>query len=134
VLVIVGDADTDALLKAADAAFGSWTAKGPAGTRQAPPTLAPRGLDAFTRSDPSVPVVATACRIAPLDGTARLEPGANAPRHAFPNLGDDPDRPHGLGHGQSGFDAAGRRPGGQPEPAGSAGHLPRGDAQSGQMA
>jgi zinc protease len=72
VLVIVGDADTDALLKAAEASFGSWRAKGPAGARQALPTLAPRGLDAFTRSDPSVPVVATACRIAPLDGPRDL--------------------------------------------------------------
>ncbi|HEX9946528.1 MAG TPA: insulinase family protein [Allosphingosinicella sp.] len=68
VLVIVGDADTDALLKAAEAAFGTWKGKGAAGIRAAAAALAPRGLDAFTRNDPAVPLVGTACRIAPPDG------------------------------------------------------------------
>ena len=68
VLVITGDADPDVLLKTAEAAFGSWRGRGAAGTRATPPTLPERGLDAFTRSDPSLPLTGTACRIAPLDG------------------------------------------------------------------
>jgi len=68
VLVIVGDADPDALLKAAEATFGSWRGRGAPGTRATPAALPERGLDAFTRSDPSIPLTGTACRIAPLDG------------------------------------------------------------------
>ncbi|HLL31104.1 MAG TPA: insulinase family protein [Allosphingosinicella sp.] len=67
-LVIVGDADPDALLKAAEAAFGSWTGRGAPGARARPAELARRGLDAFTKSDPSLPLAGSACRIAPLDG------------------------------------------------------------------
>jgi zinc protease len=68
VLVIAGDADPDVLLTAAEAAFGSWTGRGAPGTRAKPATLAPRGLDSFTRSGPSLPLAASACRVAPLDG------------------------------------------------------------------
>jgi len=67
VLVIVGDSEPEALLKAAEAAFGSWTAKGAAGVRAAPPEFPARGLDAFSRSDPSLPLAGSACRVAPLD-------------------------------------------------------------------
>ncbi|HEY0130254.1 MAG TPA: pitrilysin family protein, partial [Allosphingosinicella sp.] len=68
VLVIAGDADPDALLKAAQAAFGSWTGKGAPGTRAKPASLPQRGLDAFTRSGASLPLAESACRVAPLDG------------------------------------------------------------------
>lgn len=68
VLVIVGDADPDVLLKAAQAAFGNWTGKGIAGSRARPVALPKRGLDSFSRSGPSLPLAESACRIAPLDG------------------------------------------------------------------
>ncbi len=68
VLVIVGDADPEALLKLAQTTFGSWRGRGAPGTRAAPAALPERGLDAFTGSDPSLPLTETACRIAPLDG------------------------------------------------------------------
>jgi zinc protease len=68
VLVIAGDSDPDAMLKAAEAAFGSWAGRGPPGTRAKPAPLAPRGLDSFTRSGPSLPLAGSACRVAPLDG------------------------------------------------------------------
>ncbi|HEU0098225.1 MAG TPA: insulinase family protein [Allosphingosinicella sp.] len=68
VLVIAGDADPEALLKTAESAFGSWRGRGAAGTRAVPPPLPRRGLEAFTRSDPSIPLTGTACRIAALDG------------------------------------------------------------------
>jgi zinc protease len=68
VLVIAGDADPEALLKAAEAAFGSWTGKGAPGTRAKPAVLPQRGLDAFTRSGASLPLAGSACRVAPLDG------------------------------------------------------------------
>lgn len=68
VLVITGDADPETLLKVAEATFGSWRGRGAPGTRAAPRTLPERGLDAFTGSDPSLPLTGTACRVAPLDG------------------------------------------------------------------
>jgi zinc protease len=68
VLVIAGDADPEALLKVAEATFGSWRGRGPAGIRPTPAALPERGLDAFTGSDPSLPLTGTACRVAPLDG------------------------------------------------------------------
>jgi zinc protease len=68
VLVIAGDADPAVLLKAAEAAFGSWKGRGAAGVRAKPATLSKRGLDAFTRSGPSLPLAGSACRVSPLDG------------------------------------------------------------------
>jgi zinc protease len=68
VLVIVGDGDPHALLRAAEAAFGSWVGRGAPGSRPKPGPLAPRGLDAFTRTGPSLPLAGSACRVAPLDG------------------------------------------------------------------
>jgi zinc protease len=68
VLVIVGDAAPEELIRAAEAAFGSWTARGLAGTRAAPGSLGERGLDSFTRSGPTLPLAESACRFAPLDG------------------------------------------------------------------
>ncbi|HEX8307583.1 MAG TPA: insulinase family protein [Allosphingosinicella sp.] len=68
VLVIAGDSDPDSMLKAARAAFGSWTGRGAPGTRAKPMPLAKRGLDSFTRSGPSLPLAGSACRVAPLDG------------------------------------------------------------------
>ena len=68
VLVIAGDGDPDALLKAAEAAFGSWTGRGAAGIRAKAGPPVQRGLDAFTRSGPSLPLAGSACRVAPLDG------------------------------------------------------------------
>ncbi|HEX8468181.1 MAG TPA: insulinase family protein [Allosphingosinicella sp.] len=68
VLVIAGDSDPDALLKAAQAAFGSWTGRGAPGTRAKPVPLPRSGLDSFTRSGPSLPLAESACRVAPLDG------------------------------------------------------------------
>jgi zinc protease len=68
VLVIAGDSDPDTLLKAAEAAFGSWTGRGAPGIRAKPSALAQRGLDGFTRSGPSLPLAESACRVAPLDG------------------------------------------------------------------
>ncbi|HEU0133581.1 MAG TPA: insulinase family protein, partial [Allosphingosinicella sp.] len=67
-LVIVGDADPDVLLKAAESAFGSWTGRGAPGSRAKPATIAQRGLEAFTRSGDSLPLAASACRVGPLDG------------------------------------------------------------------
>jgi zinc protease len=68
VLVIAGDSDPATLLKAAEAAFGSWAGRGAPGTRARPPALAQRGLDAFTRNGASLPLAESACRVAPLDG------------------------------------------------------------------
>lgn len=68
VLVIAGDADPDSMLKAAEAAFASWTGRGAPGVRAKPVALAQRGLDSFTRSGPSLPLAGSACRVAPLDG------------------------------------------------------------------
>jgi len=68
VLVIVGDSDADAMLKSAEAAFGSWTGRGAPGNRAKPATLAQRGLDSFSRNGPSLPLAESACRVAPLDG------------------------------------------------------------------
>jgi zinc protease len=68
VLVIVGDGDSDALLKAAEAAFGSWAGRGAPGSRAKPAVLPQRGLDSFSRSGPSLPLAESACRVAPLDG------------------------------------------------------------------
>ena len=68
VLVIVGDGDSDALLKAAETAFGSWTGRGAPGSRATPAALPQRGLDSFSRSGPSLPLAESACRVAPLDG------------------------------------------------------------------
>ncbi|HYI39068.1 MAG TPA: insulinase family protein [Allosphingosinicella sp.] len=68
VLVIAGDADPDAMLKAAEAAFASWTGRGAPGTRAKPAAPAQRGLDSFTRKGPSLPLAGSACRVAPLDG------------------------------------------------------------------
>ncbi|HET9640662.1 MAG TPA: insulinase family protein [Allosphingosinicella sp.] len=68
VLVIVGDADPDALLEVAEKSFGSWRGRGAPGNRAVPAALPERGLDAFTASDPSLPLTGTACRVAPLDG------------------------------------------------------------------
>lgn len=67
-LVLAGDADPEILLKAAEAAFGSWTGRGPAGARAKPAPLAERGFDTFTKSGPSLPLVANACRVAPPGG------------------------------------------------------------------
>ena len=69
VLVIVGDAEPAALLKAAEAAFGSWTGRGAPGTRAAPAALPERGLDAFTQTGAALPLAQSACRIAPPDGS-----------------------------------------------------------------
>src|SRR5688500_7432088 len=68
VLVIVGDAEPDVLLKAAEAAFASWAGRGAPGTRARPAALVERGLAALTRSGPSLPLAGSACRVAPLDG------------------------------------------------------------------
>lgn len=68
VLVIVGDAEADVLLKAVETAFGSWAGRGSPGTRARPAALVERGLDAFTRSGPSLPLAGSACRVAPPDG------------------------------------------------------------------
>jgi zinc protease len=68
VLVIVGDVEPEALLKAAEATFGSWTGRGPAGARAAPPAPPGRGFDSFTRREPTLPLAESACRIAPSDG------------------------------------------------------------------
>jgi zinc protease len=67
-LVIVGDGDPNSLLKAAEAAFGSWTGRGVPGIRAKPGAPTQRGLDSFTRSGPTLPLVASACRVAPPDG------------------------------------------------------------------
>ncbi|HEY0412826.1 MAG TPA: insulinase family protein [Allosphingosinicella sp.] len=61
-LVIVGDAPVEALIRAAEEAFGSWRADGPAPARPQPTRLAERGLSAWTRSDPSLPSSVSACR------------------------------------------------------------------------
>jgi zinc protease len=68
VLVIVGDVEPEQMLKAAEDAFGTWTGRGSPGTRAAPHRLPDRGLDAFTRTEPTLPLAGTACRIAPPDG------------------------------------------------------------------
>ncbi|MFL6843487.1 MAG: M16 family metallopeptidase [Allosphingosinicella sp.] len=68
VIVIVGDAAPEEMLKAAEAAFGSWTARGAPAPRAKPAVLAPRGLDSMTLKDPTLPLAESACRIAPQDG------------------------------------------------------------------
>jgi zinc protease len=67
-LVIVGDAEAEVLLKAAEAAFGGWSGRGPPGRRAAAASLPRHGLDSFTKSGASLPLAESACRIAPLDG------------------------------------------------------------------
>lgn len=69
VLVIVGDSEPAALLKAAEAAFGSWTGRGSPGARAMPAALPERGLDSFTQTGATLPLAQSACRIAPLDGS-----------------------------------------------------------------
>jgi zinc protease len=68
VLVIVGDVEPETLLKAAEAAFGSWAGRGPAGARAAASALPERGFDSFTRREATLPLAESACRIAPPDG------------------------------------------------------------------
>lgn len=68
ILVIAGDGDPDAMLKTAEAAFASWTGRGAPGTRAKPVALSQRGLEAFTRSGPSLPLAESACRVAAPDG------------------------------------------------------------------
>lgn len=68
VLVIVGDVEPEQMLKTAEAAFGSWAGRGAPGSRPAPARLPERGLDAFTQTEPTLPLAQTACRIAPPDG------------------------------------------------------------------
>ncbi|MEA3010393.1 MAG: zinc protease [Sphingomonadales bacterium] len=68
ILVIVGDADPDTLLKTAEATFGTWTGRGAPGVRAKPGALPQRGLDSFSKSGPSLPLAESACRVAPLDG------------------------------------------------------------------
>jgi len=67
VLVIVGDAPADELVKAGEQAFAGWTAKGPAPARPSLQAMAERGLDAWTKSDPTLPAGITACRFGPPD-------------------------------------------------------------------
>jgi zinc protease len=63
VLVVVGDADDAALVKAAEAAFGSWRAEGPPPTRPAAPKALPeRPLAATVVADGSLPASIAACR------------------------------------------------------------------------
>jgi zinc protease len=70
-LVLVGDAPEEELVKAAEAAFGSWAPRGPAGVRApAPDTVRPRPLDAQTYAESSVANAVSACRTAPRDGPA----------------------------------------------------------------
>ncbi|HYD37485.1 MAG TPA: insulinase family protein [Allosphingosinicella sp.] len=67
-LVIVGDVEPEALLEAAEAAFGSWTGRGRPGARPAAPALPARGLETFTQKGATLPLAESACRIAPQDG------------------------------------------------------------------
>ena len=63
-IVVVGDAPAAELQQAVEEAFSSWTVRGPAGTRPAPPTaLQQRGLDAMSRSDPGLPSQINICRV-----------------------------------------------------------------------
>ncbi|MEA2998804.1 MAG: zinc protease [Sphingomonadales bacterium] len=65
-LVIVGDAPAEALLPAAEAAFGSWRAAGPAPTRPEPgKPVEVGGSRAFAMTDPSFPTAVSACRATP---------------------------------------------------------------------
>jgi zinc protease len=67
-VVLIGDAPAADLERAVADIFGSWTARGPAGVRPAPPTeIAARGLDALSRSGPSLPSAISACRLGPPD-------------------------------------------------------------------
>lgn len=67
-IVVVGDAPAAELQQAVEQAFASWTGRGRAGTRPAPPTQAQqRGLEALTRSDPGLPTQINACRVGPPD-------------------------------------------------------------------
>jgi zinc protease len=68
-LVIVGDVEPDALIKAAEDAFGSWKADGRAPARPQPAKPAERGLDAFSVSDPNLPSLLSACRVTRPDPT-----------------------------------------------------------------
>jgi len=61
-LVIVGDAPAEALLQAAEAAFGSWRAEGPAPARPEQGMPVETGFRALTMSDPSFPTAVSACR------------------------------------------------------------------------
>jgi zinc protease len=68
VLVIVGDADDAELLKAAEKAFGSWKADGPAPARPAVPKALPeRPLAATVIAEASLPTSVSACRAGPAD-------------------------------------------------------------------
>jgi zinc protease len=67
VLVIVGDAPADTLVKAAEDAFGDWKAKGPPPARPQPRPLPPRGLAAWTTAGPTLPPSVSACRFGPAD-------------------------------------------------------------------
>jgi len=71
VLVIVGDADEAELLKAAEKAFGSWKAQGPAPARPAAPKALPeRPLAATVVAEASLPTSIAACRAAPAEDKA----------------------------------------------------------------
>lgn len=67
VLVIIGDAPAEDLLKAAQDAFGDWQAKGPPPARPKPETLAARGLSAWTTAAPTLSHAVSACRFGPAD-------------------------------------------------------------------
>jgi len=67
VLVIVGDAPAEALVKAAEDAFGDWKAKGPPPARPKALPLAQRGLSAWTTSGPTLQQAVSACRFGPPD-------------------------------------------------------------------
>jgi zinc protease len=64
-VVIVGDAPPDELQRAVEEAFGGWRGRGDAGTRWRPPERPVRSLEAFTRSEPSLPATLSACRTPP---------------------------------------------------------------------
>lgn len=73
-LVLVGDAPEEEMVKTAEAAFGSWKARGPAGVRaKAPATLRPRTLDARTFAVEGVANIATACRTGPRDRPEQMD-------------------------------------------------------------
>ena len=68
VVVVTGDAPVAELERAVTDVFASWTARGPAGVRPTPPAELPeRGLDALSRSGPSLPSAISACRLGPAD-------------------------------------------------------------------
>ncbi|HEX8224893.1 MAG TPA: insulinase family protein [Allosphingosinicella sp.] len=67
-LAIVGDVEPEQMLKAAEAAFGSWSGRGAPGTRAVPAVQPQRGLESFTQSGPTLPLAGSACRVAPPAG------------------------------------------------------------------